>query len=130
MEITNICPYCGKEMKDGALPTYKSPIRWCPSNGRGCIVEGEYVTLSNMPFIGSAYAPARYCEGCGVVIVPVPDQEEVKDGLTKAFERLGRGLESTFGALGDKMDKAAERRKEEEAARKREERRKKDPWEV
>ena len=23
MEITNICPYCGKEMREGALPAYK-----------------------------------------------------------------------------------------------------------
>ena len=129
MEISSVCPYCGKEMKDGALPAYKYALRWCPSNGRGCIVEGEYVPLSKTPIV-SAYAPARYCGGCGVVIVPVPDEEEVKSNLTKAAERLGRGLEDTLGALGDKMDKAAERRKEEEAARKREERRKKDPWEV
>ena len=23
MEITNICPYCGGEMREGALPAYK-----------------------------------------------------------------------------------------------------------
>ena len=23
MEITNVCPYCGGEMREGALPAYK-----------------------------------------------------------------------------------------------------------
>lgn len=29
MEITNICPYCGKEMSDGAIPAVRDVIRWC-----------------------------------------------------------------------------------------------------
>ena len=32
MEITNICPYCGKEMREGALPAYKYALTWCPRN--------------------------------------------------------------------------------------------------
>ena len=26
MEITNVCPYCGGEMREGALPAYKYPL--------------------------------------------------------------------------------------------------------
>ena len=40
MEITNICPYCGKEMREGALPAYKYALTWCPRNEQGGIVEG------------------------------------------------------------------------------------------
>ena len=46
MEITNICPYCGKEMREGALPVYKYALRWCPDNGRGGIEEEKSVRLS------------------------------------------------------------------------------------
>ena len=112
MEITNICPYCGGEMREGALPAYKYGI-----------VEGEPVRLSGMPVIESVYAPARYCESCRVVIVPVPEIESFAD-------KAGKWLDKTLGSLGDRIDRAAERREEEKAAREREEKRNKDPWEV
>ena len=62
MEITNICPYCGREMREGALPAYKYALTWCPRNEQGGIVEGEPVRLSKTPVLGGVYAPARYCE--------------------------------------------------------------------
>ena len=123
MEITNICPYCGKEMRDGALPTYRNSLCWCPGNEHGGIAEGNGVPLSRTPVIGSVYAPARYCEGCRVVIVPVPEIETFSD-------KAGKWLDKTLGSLGERVDRAAERREEEKTERKREEKRKKDPWEV
>ena len=69
------------------------------------------------------YAPARYCESCRVVIVPVPEIETFSD-------KAGKWLDKTLGSLGDRIDRAAERREEEKAAREREEKRNKDPWEV
>lgn len=90
---------------------------------RGGIVEGEPVRLSKTPVLGGVYAPARYCESCRVVIVPVPEIETFAD-------KAGKWLDKTLGSLGDRIDLAAERREEEKAAREREEKRNKDPWEV
>ncbi len=123
MEITNVCPYCGKEMREGALPAYKYALRWCPGDERGGIEEGKGVRLSRTPVIESVYAPARYCEGCRVVVVPVPEIETFSD-------KAGKWLDKTLGSLGDRIDRAAERREEEKAEQKREEKRNKDPWEV
>ena len=123
MEITNICPYCGGEMREGALPVYKYALRWCPDNGRGGIEEEKSVRLSGTTVLGGVYAPARYCESCRVVIVPVPEIESFAD-------KAGKWLDKTLGSLGDRIDLAAERREEEKAAREREEKRNKDPWEV
>ena len=67
-----------------------------------------------MPVIESVYAPARYCESCRVVIVPVPEIEAFAD-------KAGKWLDKTLGSLGDRMNRAAERREEEKAAREREE---------
>ena len=64
MEITNICPYCGGEMREGALPAYKYALRWCPSDERGGIEEEKSVRLSGTPVLESVYAPALYCESC------------------------------------------------------------------
>lgn len=83
MEITNICPYCGKEMREGALPAYKYALTWCPRNEQGGIVEGEPVRLSKTPVLGGVYAPARYCESCRVMIVPVPEIETFSDKAGK-----------------------------------------------
>ena len=123
MEVTSICPYCGKEMRDGAIPAYRYAPRWCPRNEQGGIVEGEGIPLSKTPVVGSVYAPARYCESCRVVIVPVPEIETFSD-------KAGKWLDKTLGSLGNRIDRAAERREEEKAERKREEKRNKDPWEV
>ena len=110
-------------MRDGALPAYKYPLTWCPRNEQGGIVEGEPVRLSKTPVLGGVYAPARYCESCRVMIVPVPEIETFSD-------KAGKWLDKTLGSLGDRIDRAAERREEEKAAREREEKRNKDPWEV
>ena len=110
-------------MREGALPAYKYALTWCPRNERGGIVEGEPVRLSKTPVLGGVYAPARYCESCRVMIVPVPEIETFSD-------KAGKWLDKTLGSLGDRIDLAAERREEEKAAREREEKRNKDPWEV
>ena len=124
MEISSVCPYCGKEMKDGAIPTYQRRLEWCPrSEEYGGIVEGEGVPLSTMPVLGGVYAASRYCEDCKVVIVPVPEIEWTLDKLDKKFT-----------AWQEKMSAQREERKVQREEEKREEksrkRREKDPWEV
>ena len=127
MEITSVCPYCGKEMRDGAIPVLRD-IYWRPRGEDGMLKDGfgdekEQVWLGRAGLLGDYYTPARYCESCKVVIVPVPEIDTLAD-------KAGRWLNKTLGSLGGKIDEASERREEEKAERKRREKREKDPWEV
>ena len=79
MEITSVCPYCGKEMRDGAIPVLRD-IYWCPRGEDGMLKDGfgdekEQVCLGRAGLLGDYYTPARYCESCKVVIVLVPEIE-------------------------------------------------------
>ena len=127
MEITSVCPYCGKEMRDGAIPVLRD-IYWRPRGEDGMLKDGfgdekEQVWLGRAGLLGDYYTPARYCESCKVVIVPVPEIDTLAD-------KVDRWLNKTLGSLGGKIDEASERREEEKAERKRREKREKDPWEV
>ena len=127
MEITSVCPYCGKEMRDGAIPVLRD-IYWRPRGEDGMLKDGfgdekEQVWLGRAGLLGDYYTPARYCESCKVVIVPVPEIETLAD-------KADRWLNKTLGSLGGKLDEASARREEEKAERKRREKREKDPWEV
>ena len=70
MEITSVCPYCGKEMRDGAIPVLRD-IYWCPRGEDGMLKDGfgdekEQVCLGRAGLLGDYYTPARYCESCKV----------------------------------------------------------------
>ena len=89
MEITSVCPYCGKEMRDGAIPVLRD-IYWCARGEDGMLKDGfgdekEQVCLGRAGLLGDYYTPARYCESCKVVIVPVPEIEWPLDKLDKKF---------------------------------------------
>ena len=127
MEITSVCPYCGKEMRDGAIPVYRGNMYWYPRNEDGTISNGfdsdGEILLGRAGLLGDYYTPARYCESCKVVIVPVPEIEWPLDKLDKKFT-----------AWQEKMSAQREERKAQREEEKREEksrkRREKDPWEV
>ena len=129
MEITNICPYCGKEMREGAIPCERDAIRWCARTEDGGYEDGwgDGVLLGKPGLFSANYTPVLYCEGCRVMILPVPELESFADKAGRLWDNT---VGKTLGVLGEKMDRAAERREEEQSERKREERRKKDPWEV
>ena len=126
MEMTSVCPYCGKEMRDGAIPAYRSDIYWRPRNEDGTISNGfdsgGEVALCRAGLFGGD-TPAYYCEDCKVVIVPVPEIEWPLDKLDKKLT-----------AWQEKMSAQREERKAQREEEKREEnskkRREKDPWEV
>ena len=132
MEVTSICPYCGKEMRDGAIPSVRDTIRWCrkKEGDYGDYYEegwGEGVLLGKPGLFSANYTPAYYCEDCRVMILPVPELESLADKAGRLWENT---VGKTLGSLGERIDRAAERREEKRTERKREEKRKKDPWEV
>ena len=119
MEEQSKCPYCGAELRDGAIPVGRDNIFWCPRGENGMIrseVGEERLLLGTAGLFSNLYTPARYCKDCRMVFVPVPEIETFVD-------KAGRWLSKRRG-------KAAERREEEKVGQKSEEKQKKDPWEV
>ena len=45
MEITSVCPYCGKEMRDGAIPVLRD-IYWCPRGEDGMLKDLSLIHIS------------------------------------------------------------------------------------
>lgn len=130
MDTAMLCPYCGKEMRDGAIPVYQGRVNWCPRSEFGGIDESKKLLLSKTARFGAAYAAALYCEACGVVVVPVPDQEGTKSGAEKAFEKLSEHVNGWLDGI-DARQEAREREKaREQKEKERKQRREKDPWEV
>ena len=125
MEITSVCPYCGKEMRDGAIPVYRD-IYWCPRGEDGTITDDldtkEQVWLGRAGLFGG-YTPARYCESCKVVIVPVP---EIEWPLDKLDRKLDEWREKRSARQQVRQAQREEKKREERSKARRE----KDPWEV
>ena len=125
MEITSVCPYCGKEMRDGAIPAYRQRLAWCPrSEEYGGIVEGDRTPLSRPTgAFGSEYADAGYCEQCKVVVVPVPEIDTLADKLDR---KLDEWREKRSARQQVRQAQREEKKREERSKTRRE----KDPWEV
>ena len=125
MEKPMICPYCGKEMRDGAIPAYRQRLAWCPrSEEYGGIVEGDRTPLSRPTgAFGSEYADAGYCEQCKVVVVPVPEIDTLADKLDR---KLDEWREKRSAQQQGRQAQREEKKREERSKKKRE----KDPWEV
>ena len=127
MEITSVCPYCGKEMRDGAIPAYRNHIEWMRRGEDGMLGSGadgkNSVTLVKAGLFGNDQTPAYYCESCKVVIVPVPEIEWPLDKLDKKLA----DWQERMSAQREERRVQREGEKREEKSKKR---REKDPWEV
>ena len=125
MEKPMICPYCGKEMRDGAIPAYRQRLACCPrSEEYGGIVEGDRTPLSRPTgAFGSEYADAGYCEQCKVVVVPVPEIDTLADKLDR---KLDEWREKRSAQQQVRQAQREEKKREERSKKRRE----KDPWEV
>ena len=125
MEKPMICPYCGKEMRDGAIPAYRQRLAWCPrSEEYGGIVEGDRTPLSRPTgAFGSEYADAGYCEQYKVVVVPVPEIDTLADKLDR---KLDEWREKRSAQQQVRQAQREEKKREERSKKRRE----KDPWEV
>ena len=127
MEITSVCPYCGKEMRDGVIPVLRD-IYWCARGEDGMLKDGfgdekEQVWLGRAGLLGDYYTPARYCESCKVVIVPVP---EIECTLDKLDRKLDEWREKRSAQQQARQAQREEKKREERSKKRRE----KDPWEV
>ena len=126
MGITSVCPYCGKEMRDGAIPVLRD-IYWCPRGEDGTISDGfdsdGEILLGRAGLLGDYYTPARYCESCKVVIVPVP---EIECTLDKLDRKLDEWREKRSAQQQVRQAQREEKKREERSKKRRE----KDPWEV
>ena len=67
-----ICPYCGAEMKQGALRTSKNLIQWEEGTGFAAWVDvmfgGSDHLTSDKGFVSSK-VPAYFCAGCKKMII-------------------------------------------------------------
>lgn len=130
MAVTNICPYCGGEMRRGALPAGRDSIRWDPRGEDGKVQDawgcGGDVLLSRAGLIVGQDAEAYYCEHCGVVIVPVPEIETIGDKIDKVGEKLDAFLNRQEEKRAARDEAKAREQREKERKRRGE----KDPWEV
>ena len=120
------CPYCGGEMKKGAIPASRDGrVRWveCEDCDPFSAAGRETVWLSGPSLLMATHAEAWHCPDCRVVIAPV-----------KAFEEPGERLRRKWGELVSRADalrrESEARRAERQREKRGETRRKKDPWEV
>lgn len=115
------CPFCGKEMKVGGIPSGRSAVYW-QEDYVDVDTPKEKVVLSKYPLWGTEWAEAYYCPDCRQVIVPVPE-----------IRSLSEKWKAKFDALTERIDQAQEdwrsRQEEKQKEKKWNKRRGKDPWE-
>lgn len=131
MEVTNLCPYCGQEMRRGVIPSERDTVNWCPCIGDGNSFDtNRSVMLSRGGIFSNQMASAYRCEHCGVLIVHEPSAEEMKHPFTKAAEKLGRKLDDWGAEQETRREQRRAEKDREEKEKAREKRGKKDPWEI
>lgn len=110
------CPFCGKEMKEGRIPS-RDHLKWYDNTAD--TVMGEGVRLSE----SFKDTQAFYCPGCRQIVLPVPEVE----GILEKMERK-------LNAAGEKIEAVREqweaRRTQNKQQKRKENFGKKDPWEL
>ena len=120
------CPYCKKEMAQGAILNdhhvwwYPKEVTFIPLTPED---EGAVRLNAAGGWLGYARAESWYCADCRTVITPVP---EIEEPLSKLKEKWNAFTER----VGEETEKRRAEREEEQLRKKKEEQRKKDPWEV
>lgn len=88
------CPFCGKEMKAGGIPSGRSAVYW-QENSEEIDAPREKVILSKNPVWGIEEAEAFYCPDCRRIIVPVPEIETTGQKLKKKLDQVRSEIEKT-----------------------------------
>lgn len=109
------CPYCGKEMKEGLIPS-GDRLQWRDKEFT------ERVFLSSW----AQEAKAFYCPDCRQILLPVPEIEGMWD---KVQRKLGAASEK-LGAMQEQWTERRGQAAQEKKQRQREQRVQKDPWDM
>lgn len=109
------CPFCGKEMKEGRIP---SGFKWVEDGRDGW--DGIPLTVGVLGRTPKSF----YCPGCRQIVLPVPEEAE------SVLDAVGQKL----AAVGDRIEAAQARRESRRTEKKAEAEKKKfgrkDPWEL
>ncbi len=67
------CPYCGKEMQSGYVPTDGTPPQWIPDGKKQSLLNLKYSKnckkiVAEDTLLGF-HAKADYCESCGIILL-------------------------------------------------------------
>ena len=111
------CPFCGKEMKKGYIPSQGDALVW-----REDELLGGDVFLTNYPLMRMQQATAFYCPDCKQIIVPVPELESFSDKMKEKMDSVMEKLTAAKEDLSGQWEEKQEQRKQKKRAGK-------DPWE-
>lgn len=108
------CPFCGKEMKEGTIP---SGLKW---------IEDGLDSWEGIPLSGGLLGRAPksfYCPDCRQIILPVPEIEGMADKLRRKLDAVGEKIGAAQKQWEARRGEAAEEKKKKEFGSK-------DPWEL
>ena len=109
------CPFCGKEMKEGTIP---SGSRWIPDDG---LDAGEEVPLA-VGLLGTV-PKSFYCPDCRQIILPVPEKAGFWEAVQQKIDAASEKLNAARGQWEARCGEERERRQKKEFGSK-------DPWEL
>ena len=120
------CPYCGKEMRMGAIPAHQNRLKWL--SGSQTDFEREEVWLSEYPLVTGKEARAFYCMDCKMVVLPVPELKSIPDQLE---EKWSAAAEKLSAALASRETRREEAKRDKELEKRQKNIKKgKNPWEL
>ena len=114
------CPFCGKEMKEGAIPS-GNRLEWVDRSG----TEDSWKGIALNGFFGGNVM-AFLCPDCRRIVIPVPEIEGVWDKARRKIGAASEKLDIMREQLGERHTQAEQTKKQKEKEKKG----KKDPWEL
>jgi len=116
------CPYCHKEMEEGAIHAYQSRPVWSRGAGGDPLLSDFEMELADPGLFTDKNVPSWYCRDCKVLITPVKEYETT-------WEKIKDKWDNFTDSLNKKREGMVENHREEQREKAREKRGKKDPWE-
>ena len=110
------CPFCGKEMKAGTIPS-RDLLKWRESGIED--TWGGGIALCSWTESTKAFL----CPDCRQIVIPVPEIEGM-------WDKVQRKMDEASKKLGAVQKKWKEQREETQKQKKKEKLGKKDPWEL
>ena len=109
------CPFCGKEMKEGLIPS-RDRLQWRDKSYT------ERVFLSSW----TEEARAFFCPDCRQVVIPALEIEGVWDKMKRKLNAASEEL----GAMRERLEERHTQAAQAKSQREKEKKGKQDPWEL